>query len=177
MTRGATATRSSGPRRRLRPDTTSPTYHGSVPSARRSSTTTRTCSNGSKPKHILGTRTPRRCPAPDLAAVRTDPYRSGSGSLIRDHVQESSSHAPMNPTTVLTTLSGHDRPGVTAAFFAALAAHDVEIRDVEQVVISERLILAVLFDLHGELTALRTSIGQTADALGMECEVVSDEKC
>ena len=39
----------------------------------------------------------------------------------------------MIPTSVLATLTGRDRPGVTAAFFAALAAHDVDIRDVEQV--------------------------------------------
>jgi phosphoserine phosphatase len=77
----------------------------------------------------------------------------------------------VHPTSVLATLTGRDRPGVTAAFFAALAAHDVEIRDVEQVVIRDRLILAVLFDLHGDPAALRSSVTQAARALGMECEV------
>src|SRR3954466_1338324 len=77
----------------------------------------------------------------------------------------------MRPISVLATISGRDRPGVTAAFFAALAAHDVEVRDVEQVVIRERLILAVLLDLHGDPTALRNSVTQAADALGMESEV------
>jgi phosphoserine phosphatase len=77
----------------------------------------------------------------------------------------------MNPTTVLATISGRDRPGVTAAFFAALAAHDVEVRDVEQVVIRDRLLLAVLFDLRGDPGALRNSVNQTARALGMESEV------
>jgi len=77
----------------------------------------------------------------------------------------------MQPTTVLATISGRDRPGVTAAFFAALAAHDVEVRDVEQVVIRDRLILAVLFDLHGDPGALRNSVSSTARALGMESEV------
>src|SRR6059058_1955241 len=77
----------------------------------------------------------------------------------------------MNPTTVLATITGRDRPGVTAAFFAALAAHDVDVRDVEQVVIRDRLILAVLFDLRGDTAALRSSVTRAARALGMECEV------
>jgi phosphoserine phosphatase len=77
----------------------------------------------------------------------------------------------MQPTSVLATITGRDRPGVTAAFFAALAAHDVDVRDVEQVVIRDRLILAVLFDLRGDPAALRTSVMRTAQALGMESEV------
>ena len=77
----------------------------------------------------------------------------------------------MEPTTVLATISGRDRPGITASFFAALAAHDVDVRDVEQVVIRERLILAVLFDLRGDTRALRNSVSQAARALGMESEV------
>jgi phosphoserine phosphatase len=77
----------------------------------------------------------------------------------------------MQPTSVLATISGRDRPGVTASFFAALAAHDVDVRDVEQVVIRDRLILAVLLELRGDPTALRTSVSQTAHALGMESEV------
>jgi len=77
----------------------------------------------------------------------------------------------VHPTSVLATITGRDRPGVTAAFFSALAAHDVEIRDVEQVVIRDQLILAVLFDLHGDPAALRGSVTQASSALGMECEV------
>ncbi|MGI8760187.1 MAG: phosphoserine phosphatase SerB [Jatrophihabitantaceae bacterium] len=81
----------------------------------------------------------------------------------------------MRPTAVLATLTGRDRPGVTAAFFAALAAHDVEVRDVEQVVIRGRLILAVLLDLRGDTAALRTSATHTGQALGMECDVAVAE--
>src|ERR1700710_1407336 len=81
----------------------------------------------------------------------------------------------MRPTSALATVTGRDRPGVTAWFFAALAAHDVDVRDVEQVVIQDRLILAVLVDLRGDAPALRRSITHAADALGMECEVVVAE--
>ena len=78
----------------------------------------------------------------------------------------------MQPTSVLITITGRDRPGVTAAFFAALAAFDVDIRDVEQVVIRDRLILAVLLELRSDTATLRTSVAQTAQALGMETEAV-----
>jgi phosphoserine phosphatase len=77
----------------------------------------------------------------------------------------------MRPTSVLASVSGRDRPGITAAFFAALAAHDVDVRDIEQVVIRDRLILTVLFDLRGDTAALRNSVTKTAEALGMECEI------
>jgi phosphoserine phosphatase len=79
----------------------------------------------------------------------------------------------MQPTSVLATITGRDRRGVTASLFSALAAFDVEIRDVEQVVIRERLVLAVLFDLRGEPGALRASLTQAAAALGLECEIVA----
>jgi phosphoserine phosphatase len=78
----------------------------------------------------------------------------------------------MQPTSVLATITGRDRPGVTASLFAALAAHDVEVRDVEQVVICDRLVLAVLFDLRGDAGSLRRSVSQAAHALGMESEFV-----
>jgi phosphoserine phosphatase len=79
----------------------------------------------------------------------------------------------MHPISVLTTLTGRDRPGVTTAFFAALAAHDVDVRDVEQVVIRDRLVLAALIDLRGDPAALRNSIATTAAALGMEWEMTT----
>jgi len=78
----------------------------------------------------------------------------------------------MRTTSVLATVTGRDRPGVTAAFFAALAAHDVDVRDVEQVVVRDRMLLGVLLDLQGDPAALRASVTRTAQALGMESEVV-----
>jgi phosphoserine phosphatase len=77
----------------------------------------------------------------------------------------------MQPISVLATVTGRDRPGVIAAFFAALAAHDVDVRDVEQVVIRDRIILTVLFDARGDTAALRNSMTIAASALGLECEV------
>ncbi|MGX7679014.1 phosphoserine phosphatase SerB [Jatrophihabitans sp. DSM 45814] len=78
----------------------------------------------------------------------------------------------MDPIGVLITVSGRDRSGVTAALFSAFAAHDVDVVDVEQVVIRERLILGVVVDLRGDPASLRRSISNTCAALGMEHEVV-----
>lgn len=74
-------------------------------------------------------------------------------------------------STVLVTVSGRDRPGVTAALFSALAAHDADVLDVEQVVVRDRLVLAVLLALQGEPSALRSSVTSVAGALGVEADV------
>ena len=55
-----------------------------------------------------------------------------------------SADADDTPQTLLITLTGPDRTGVTATLTAALAEHDVEILDVEQVVIRGRLTLGIL---------------------------------
>ena len=68
----------------------------------------------------------------------------------------------MHPHSVLVTVTGHDRPGVTSALFAAIAAHDVEVLDVEQVVISDRLVLGVMLALHGDPAALRRAVTHAA---------------
>jgi len=81
----------------------------------------------------------------------------------------------MRPTSVLMTVTGRDRPGITASFFAVLAAHDVDVRDVEQVVIRDRLILTVLVDLRGDTASLRNSVTRAAGALGMDCELAVND--
>jgi phosphoserine phosphatase len=77
----------------------------------------------------------------------------------------------MHPHSVLVTVTGHDRPGVTSTLFAVLAAHDVEVLDVEQVVISDRLVLGVVLALHGDPAPLRRAVTQAAGALGTQVEV------
>jgi phosphoserine phosphatase len=78
----------------------------------------------------------------------------------------------MQSHSVLVTVTGRDRPGVTSALFAALAGHDVEVLDVEQVVIRGRLVLGVLLALHGEPGSLRRAVTFCCEALGMESEVL-----
>ena len=46
--------------------------------------------------------------------------------------------------TLLITLTGPDRPGVTSTLFGALAPYDVVVLDMEQVVVRGTLVLGVL---------------------------------
>jgi phosphoserine phosphatase len=79
------------------------------------------------------------------------------------------------PTTLLVTLTGRDRPGVTSRLFAALAAHDLTVIDVEQVVIRGRLVLGVLLASDGfpDLTAIHQQITSLATDLGMDVEITT----
>ncbi|TXR57547.1 phosphoserine phosphatase SerB [Quadrisphaera setariae] len=51
---------------------------------------------------------------------------------------------PKSPSTLLATLTGTDRPGVTAAVLGALAGRGLEVLDVEQHVVRGHLTLALL---------------------------------
>ena len=77
------------------------------------------------------------------------------------------------PTTLLVTLTGRDRPGVTSRLFSALAEHDLMVIDVEQVVIRGRLVLGVLLAGDGspDLTAIHQQITSLAADLGMDVEI------
>src|SRR5262245_24082785 len=46
--------------------------------------------------------------------------------------------------TLLVTLTGKDRPGVTSTLMTRLAEFDLEVLDIEQIVIRGRLVLGVL---------------------------------
>jgi len=53
---------------------------------------------------------------------------------------------PPERPTVLVTVTGRDRPGVTTALLDALVPLDVTVLDVEQVTIRDRLVLGLLLD-------------------------------
>ena len=76
-------------------------------------------------------------------------------------------------TTLLVTLTGRDRPGVTARLFTVLAAHDLSVIDVEQVVIRGKLVLGALLacDRDPDLTAIHRGIRAVAADLGLEAEI------
>ena len=68
--------------------------------------------------------------------------------------------------TLLITLTGPDRPGVTSTLFEALSAFDVVVLDMEQVVVRGTLVLGVL--LGGSQTVEAEPAARTAaDRLGM----------
>ncbi|GAA1978651.1 phosphoserine phosphatase SerB [Nocardioides panacihumi] len=76
------------------------------------------------------------------------------------------------PDSLLITLTGRDRPGVTRAVFARLAEAGVEVLDLEQIVLRRRLVLGVLVSVPDDEVALRDAVSQSADELGMQVEIV-----
>ena len=76
-------------------------------------------------------------------------------------------------TTVLVTLTGRDRPGVTSRLFTALAGHQLTVLDIEQVVIRGRLVLGALLGCAADpdLTAISRAIRAVATDLGLDTEI------
>ena len=66
------------------------------------------------------------------------------------------------PKTLLITLSGKDRPGVTSSIFATLTGAGVEVLDIEQIVLRRRLILGVLVTAPRDWKKLRSAVEKTA---------------
>jgi phosphoserine phosphatase len=75
--------------------------------------------------------------------------------------------------TLLVTLTGRDRPGVTSRLFTALSAHELTVVDVEQVVIRGRLVLGVLLACTSspDLTAIHREVTALAADMGMDAEI------
>jgi phosphoserine phosphatase len=78
-------------------------------------------------------------------------------------------------TTLLITLTGRDRPGVTSRLFAALSGHELSVLDIEQVVIRGHLVLGVLCASAGppDLTAIHRKITALANDLGLDAEITT----
>ncbi len=75
------------------------------------------------------------------------------------------------PKTLLVTLTGKDRPGVTSAIFAALSGAGVSVLDIEQIVLRRRLVLGILVTAPRDWKKLRDVIERTAADLDMAVEV------
>ena len=75
------------------------------------------------------------------------------------------------PKTLLITLTGTDRPGVTSTVFSTLAAYGVEVLDIEQIVLRRRLVLGVLVTAPRDWKALRDAVERVAADLEMQVEV------
>jgi phosphoserine phosphatase len=77
--------------------------------------------------------------------------------------------------TLLVTLTGRDRPGVTSRLFGDLAGHDLTVIDVEQVVIRGRLVLGVLLACGAapDLTAIHQQVTGLAADMDMDAEITT----
>jgi len=76
--------------------------------------------------------------------------------------------------SALITVTGHDKPGVTSALFEVLSGHDVELLNVEQVVIRNRLTLGVLVSAPldvAEGTALRDQVEAAIHGVGLDVTI------
>jgi len=76
-----------------------------------------------------------------------------------------------NSATLLITLMGKDRPGVTAATFEMLSGFGVEVLDIEQIVLRGRLMLGILVTAPRDIAKLSAVGKATADALSMDFEI------
>ena len=75
------------------------------------------------------------------------------------------------PKTLLITLTGKDRPGVTSTVFSTLAAFGVAVLDIEQIVLRRRLVLGVLVTVPRDWKALRDAMERVAAELDMQVDV------
>jgi phosphoserine phosphatase len=79
--------------------------------------------------------------------------------------------AAQTPQTLLITLTGTDRPGVTSTVFSTLASFGVEVLDIEQIVLRRRLLLGVLVSSPRDWRSLQTAMERVAADLDMQVEV------
>jgi phosphoserine phosphatase len=76
--------------------------------------------------------------------------------------------------SALITVTGHDKPGVTSALFEVLSGHEVELLNVEQVVIRNRLTLGVLVSAPpdvAESKALRDELEAAIHGVGLDVSI------
>ena len=86
-----------------------------------------------------------------------------------------SEHAGTDPDgaeqTLLVTISGDDRPGVTSALFDAIADVGAEVRDLEQVVVRDHLTLAMLLAAGPRTDRLEQVVTGVGESLGLKVKV------
>jgi len=76
--------------------------------------------------------------------------------------------------SVLITVTGVDQPGVNSALFEVLSSHGVELLNVEQVVIHDRITLGVMVLVSPEVatgTQLRNEVIEAVGRMGLEASV------
>ncbi|MEQ6899623.1 phosphoserine phosphatase SerB [Nocardioides sp. YIM 152588] len=78
---------------------------------------------------------------------------------------------PAAGETLLITVTGTDRPGVTSAVFDTLARAGVTVVDLEQIVLRGRLLLGVLVSAPRDTAKLRATLSAAMADLGMVVEV------
>ncbi|KGN38728.1 phosphoserine phosphatase SerB [Knoellia subterranea] len=78
---------------------------------------------------------------------------------------------PDQSPTLLVTLTGDDRPGVTSALFDAVAPTGALVLDLEQVVVRGQLTLGVLLRPSGHVSDVREAVGRVAEDLDLSVTI------
>ena len=78
-------------------------------------------------------------------------------------------------SSVLITVTGPDRPGVTGVLFSALAAHRVEVLDIDQAVIRGQLTLGVLVGIQDDPESLQEDVEHAMASVQMTVRVGIDQ--
>jgi phosphoserine phosphatase len=73
--------------------------------------------------------------------------------------------------TLLITLTGRDRPGVTSRTMQTLARHSVEVIDIEQIVLRRRLVLGLLVSAPDDVATLEVELRQVAEDVEMSIDI------
>lgn len=73
--------------------------------------------------------------------------------------------------TLLITLTGKDRPGVTSRTMQTLSRHEIEVLDIEQIVLRRRLVLGLLVKTPEDTTQLETELRQVAADVDMTIDI------
>ncbi|OFS16702.1 phosphoserine phosphatase [Dietzia sp. HMSC21D01] len=92
-------------------------------------------------------------------------------------MHSSGAHVSTSGTPALLTVTGPDRPGVTARVMSVLAAHDADLVDVEQVVVNGHLSLGLMVrvDRDADVVAVVRELTEQVHDLGMNLEVQFDD--
>ncbi|BDD81775.1 putative phosphoserine phosphatase [Tsukamurella pulmonis] len=80
-------------------------------------------------------------------------------------------HDATSDPTILITVTGGDKPGVSSVLFGVLARGEVSVLDVEQTVIRGRLTLGVLASVHGDPEHVQELVEQAMATVGMDVAV------
>ncbi|MEV5002256.1 phosphoserine phosphatase SerB [Nocardioides sp. LML1-1-1.1] len=75
------------------------------------------------------------------------------------------------PDTLLITVTGTDRPGVTSAVLETLSLSGVSVVDAEQILMRGRLVLGVLVTAPRDAKKLRAAVTATVERLGMSVDI------
>ncbi len=94
---------------------------------------------------------------------------------MRGRVRPPRRSAGESLSTVLVTVTGQDRPGVTGELFTALTAHRVEVLDIDQAVIRGQLTLGVLVRTGEDPRPIKADVERAMRAMGMAVRVGVDQ--